>query len=78
MNLPPGVSGDRLIPALQQVGYSIVRQKGSHVRLQHPGPPVHNVTGPLHNPRKPGTLHGVPAEVALMRSITVESLAQLL
>jgi predicted RNA binding protein YcfA (HicA-like mRNA interferase family) len=78
MKLPRGVSGDRLIRTLQQVGYSIVRQRGSHVRLQHPGPPVHSVTVPLHNPLKTGTLHGILAEVALMRSITVESLAQLL
>lgn len=78
MKLPRGVSGDRLIRTLQQVGYSIVRQKGSHVRLQHPGPPLHGVTVPLHNPLKIGTLHGILAEVALMRSITVESLSQLL
>jgi len=78
MKLPRGVSGDRLIRTLQQVGYSIVRQRGSHVRLQHPGPPAHGVTVPLHNPLKTGTLHGILAEVALMRSITVESLAQLL
>jgi predicted RNA binding protein YcfA (HicA-like mRNA interferase family) len=78
MKLPRSVSGDRLVRTLQQVGYSIVRQKGSHVRLQHPGPPVHKVTVPLHNPLKTGTLHGILAEVALMRSITVDSLAQLL
>jgi predicted RNA binding protein YcfA (HicA-like mRNA interferase family) len=78
MKLPRGVSGDRLVRTLQQVGYSIIRQRGSHVRLRHPGPPVHSVTVPLHNPLKTGTLHGILAEVALMRSITVESLAQLL
>ena len=78
MKSPRGVSGDRLIRTLQQVGYSIVRQRGSHVRLQHPGPPVHTVTVPLHNPLKTGTLHAILAEVALKRSITVESLAQLL
>lgn len=78
MKLPRGVSGDRLIGTLQQVGYSIIRQRGSHVRLQHPGPPVHRVTVPLHNPLKAGTLHGILAEVALMRSMTIESLAQML
>jgi predicted RNA binding protein YcfA (HicA-like mRNA interferase family) len=78
MRLPRGVSGDRLIGVLQQVGYSIVRHRGSHVRLQHPGPPAHGVTVPLHNSLKTGTLHGILAEVALVRSITVESLAQLL
>ena len=78
MKLPRGVSGDRLIRALQHVGYSVIRQRGSHVRLQHAGPPAHTITVPLHNPLKTGTLHGVLAEVALMRSITIESLAELL
>jgi predicted RNA binding protein YcfA (HicA-like mRNA interferase family) len=54
MKLPRGVSGDRLIRTLQKVGYSIVRQKGSHVRLEHPGPPAHRVTVPLRNPLKTG------------------------
>ena len=78
MKLPRGVSGDRLIRTLQQLGYSIVRQRGSHVRLAHPGPPAHGLTVPLHSPLKTGTLHGILAEVALMRSITIEALAQLL
>jgi hypothetical protein len=38
MKLQPGVPGDRMIRTLQQVGYSIIRQRGSRVRLQHPGP----------------------------------------
>jgi hypothetical protein len=52
----------------------VVRQKGSHVRLKHEGPPPHAIT----NPVKIGTLHGVLAEVALMRAITVESVIELL
>jgi predicted RNA binding protein YcfA (HicA-like mRNA interferase family) len=78
MKLPRGVSADRLIRALQHVGYSVIRQKGSHVRLHHPGPPAHTITVPLHNPLKTGTLHGIVAEVVLRRSLTVESLAELL
>ena len=78
MKLPRGVSGDRVIRTLQHLGYSAVRQKGSHVRMLHPGPPAHTITVPLHNPLKTGTLHGILAEVALMRSVTIESLAELL
>ena len=78
MKLPRGVSGERLIRTLQHVGNAVVQQRRSHVRLQHPGPPAHAITVPLHNPLKTGRLHGILAEVALMRSITVESLAQLL
>lgn len=78
MKLPRGVSGDRLIGALERLGYVVIRQKGSHVRLRHEGPPVHTVTVPLHNPLKTGTLHGILSEVAQMQSRALESLAVLL
>jgi predicted RNA binding protein YcfA (HicA-like mRNA interferase family) len=78
MKLPRGVSGERLIRTLEGLGYEVVRQKGSHVRLRHEGPPVHTVTVPLHDPLKTGSLHGILTEVALRRSTTVDSLAELL
>lgn len=78
MKLPRDVSGDRLIRALEHLGYKVVRQKGSHVRLRHEGPPPHAITVPLHNPLKTGTLHSILADVALMRSVTVESVVELL
>ena len=78
MKLPRDVSGDRLIRALERLGYGVIRQKGSHVRLRHEGPPQHMVTIPRHSPLKPGTLFGVLAEVAQMRSIAIESLVELL
>lgn len=78
MKLPRGVAAERLIRALVQVGYEVIRRKGSHVRLRHPGPPAHMITVPQHNPLKTGTLHGILAEVASMRSIPVESLSELL
>jgi predicted RNA binding protein YcfA (HicA-like mRNA interferase family) len=66
MKLPRGVSASRLIRALEHLGYGVIRQKGSHV------------TVPLHNPLKTGTLHGILAEVAQMRSVAVESITELL
>jgi len=78
MKLPRGVSGDRLVNALERLGYVVIRQKGSHVRLRHQGPPSHSVTVPLHNPLKTGTLHGILAQVAQMRATTVESLSEML
>jgi predicted RNA binding protein YcfA (HicA-like mRNA interferase family) len=47
MKPPRGVSADRFIRALEQIGYEVIRQKGSHVRLQHDGPPSHAITGEL-------------------------------
>lgn len=78
MKLPRGVSGDRVVRALKHLGYMQIRQKGSHVILRHEGPPVHTITVPLHNPLKAGTLHGILSEIAQMRSITIESITDLL
>jgi predicted RNA binding protein YcfA (HicA-like mRNA interferase family) len=76
MKLPRGVSAERLIHALERLGYGIVRQKGSHVRLRHEGPPVHSIRIPMHSALKTGTLHGLLSEVARMRSVTIESLIE--
>ena len=78
MKTPRGVSADRLIRAFQRLGYRVIRQKGSHVRLRHEGPPSHQITVPLHNPLKTGTLHGILSEVARMRSMEVDSIVELL
>jgi predicted RNA binding protein YcfA (HicA-like mRNA interferase family) len=76
MKLPRGVSAQRLIRTLERLGYKTIRQKGSHVRLRNQGPPVHFITVPLHDALKIGTLHGIVTEVALMRTITVESILE--
>jgi len=78
MRLPRGVSADRVIRALERLGYGGIRQQGSHVRLRHEGPPAHTITVPLHSSLKTGTLHGILSEVARMRSMTVESITGLL
>lgn len=39
MKMPRGVSANRLIRVLGRIGYEVVRQKGSHVRLRHHGLP---------------------------------------
>ena len=78
MKLPRGVSADRVIRALDNLGYRVIRQKGSHVGLRHDGPPAHSITVPLHNPLKTGALHGILSEIAEKRSIAIESIADLL
>ena len=78
MKVPRGVSGDRVVRALERLGYSVIRQKGSHVRLRHPGPPVHSITVPMHDSLKTGTLHGILSEVERMRSVSLEYLFRLL
>jgi predicted RNA binding protein YcfA (HicA-like mRNA interferase family) len=78
MKLPRGVSADRVIRALERLGYSVIRQKGSHVRLRHEGPPVHMITVPLHSSLKIGTLHDILSEAAQKMSIGIESIVDLL
>lgn len=78
MRLPRGVSADRVIDVMKRLGHGVVRRQGSHVRLRHDGPPVHTITVPVQDSLKTGTLHGIPSEIARMRSIAVESIAALL
>jgi predicted RNA binding protein YcfA (HicA-like mRNA interferase family) len=78
MKLPRGVSGDRLVRVLERLGYAVIRQKGSHVRMRHDGPPIHMITVPLHNPLKTGTLHSILSDVAQMRSINIETIIEML
>ncbi len=66
VELPRG-AGQSAIRLLEHLGYVAVRQKGSDVRLRHPGLPVHSITSPKHNPMKTGTFHSLIVEVALMR-----------
>ncbi|MGI8741168.1 MAG: type II toxin-antitoxin system HicA family toxin [Bryobacteraceae bacterium] len=76
MKLPRGVPAERLVRALERLGYRIVRQRGSHMRMRHPAPPIHTITIPMHNPLKTGTLHAILSEVAQMRSMAIESLME--
>ena len=78
MRLPRNVSGDRLIRVLTALGYEVVRQEGSPVRLRHAGPTAHMVTVPKHDVIKTGTLHSILAEVAHMRAVSVRSLVDML
>jgi predicted RNA binding protein YcfA (HicA-like mRNA interferase family) len=78
MKLPPGVSADRLIRALEKLGYGVIRQKGSHVRLFHQAAPVHSISVPLHDPLKIGTFHGILVEVAQAQSISTHDILDLL
>ncbi len=52
----PVVSGREVIVALERLGYVVVRQRGSHVRMRHPTKTdCHPVTVPEHRTLKTGT-----------------------
>ena len=62
----PVVSGHQLIRALEQNGYGVVRQRGSHVRLRDDAKPEHPpLTIPHHKTIKPGLLRKILRDVDL-------------
>ena len=57
MSRVPDVSYIQIIRALQRNGWVVVRQRGSHIRLQkHIGDVVLKITVPAHRPVKASTL----------------------
>jgi predicted RNA binding protein YcfA (HicA-like mRNA interferase family) len=62
----PVVSGAQLVTALGKVGWTAVRQRGSHVRLKHPDRPAALVV-PLHRELKRGTLAGILRDAGMDR-----------
>jgi predicted RNA binding protein YcfA (HicA-like mRNA interferase family) len=78
MKLPRGVSAERLIRALERLGYAVIRQKGSHIRLFHQAAPTHSISVPLHDPLKIGTFHGILVEVAQAQSVSIQDILDLL
>jgi len=57
MSKVPSLNYDRIIKALQRDGWVVVRQRGSHVRMQkHLLDEVLKITIPAHKPVKRSTL----------------------
>lgn len=62
----PVVSGAQLIRALEQAGWQVARQRGSHVRLRHADRNLFLVV-PLHRELKRGTLAGILRDAGIDR-----------
>lgn len=71
MKLPRNLSGLKLIKALQRLGFEIVRQKRSHVRLVRG---IRKITVPNHSAIAPGTLSSILDQADL----TVEEISEYL
>ena len=75
----PVVSGKQLIKVLARMGYSVVRQKGSHVRLVKSTPVGdHKITIPLHDEISKGTLNDILSKVSLWNGIPKDELIRLI
>jgi predicted RNA binding protein YcfA (HicA-like mRNA interferase family) len=62
----PEVSYHVIVRALQKEGWVVVRQRGSHIRMQRRlGEEVLKVTIPAHRPVKPSTLSHILRQTRL-------------
>ena len=78
MKLPRDLSGPRLAQALAALGYTPVRQRGSHLTLATQQHGEHHITIPLHDPLKPGTLNGILKDIAAHHRMNRDALPELL
>ena len=66
MSKVPSLPYDRIIRSLQRDGWVVVRQKGSHVRLQkHTPSETLKLTIPAHRPVKRSTLSHILKQAKL-------------
>jgi predicted RNA binding protein YcfA (HicA-like mRNA interferase family) len=77
LKLPRDASGRDLVRALERLGYAVVRQEGSHVRLTHPGPPEHHVTVPDYDPLRVGMLGAIVKDVSRFTGASLERILEL-
>lgn len=75
MSKVPSLSYEQIVRALQRDGWVVVRQRGSHIRLQkRVGEEVLKITVPAHRPVKRSTL----AHILKQARLSVEDLLKLL
>ncbi len=75
MTKVPSLNYTKVIQALQRAGFIIVRQKGSHIRLQKRiGEEIIKLTVPAHKPLKRSTL----SHIIKYAGLSVEEFIKLL
>lgn len=70
----PVVSGRQAVRVLEQIGYRLDRQRGSHLILRQEDPPHRRLTVPNHRELAKGTLSAIIREAGL----TVDAFTALL
>ena len=74
--IPRDLSGRELCKLLEQLGYVVTRQQGSHVRIEATHPNGNRrITIPDHDSIKIGTLNSILADIAGAIGITKSELA---
>ncbi len=75
MSILPALKPKELLSALLKAGFKIVRQSGSHIRLQHPQDLNRQTSIPLHNTDLPRWL---VREILKQTEISVKTMLELL
>jgi len=71
----PQVSGDALVKFLENLGYKVIRQRGSHIRLRkYTDFGEHNVTVPNHKVIAKGTLNDILNKIGYWNKTNKEEL----
>ena len=74
MKLPRDVSGSALQLSLRRLGYEVVRQRGSHVRMTTQVNGEHHEVIPQRNPTRTKTLSSILKSIARHHGMSVEEL----
>jgi len=78
MKTPRDLTGAELAKALEQLGYRVTRQTGSHLRVTTQERGEHHEVIPKHSPLKIGTLRSILRNVAAHHEMTVPELMKTL
>ena len=72
----PILTSDQVIKALEKVGFQVVRQKGSHVRLRHQHHEQRVATVPIHSGKTIG--RGLLGKILRTTELTQEEFITLI
>lgn len=75
----PQISGEDLVKFFQRLGYEVIRQKGSHIRLRKTTTiGEHNITVPNHKTIAKGTLNDIFTKVGFWNNIAKDKLMEMI
>ena len=79
MQKRPVVSSEMLLKVLVRLGYEIIRQRGSHVRLRKlTVAGDHNITVPLHDELAKGTFKDILSQISIWNGISEDALIEMI
>lgn len=69
------ISGKKLIGLLKKIGYKILRQKGSHIRIgKETCKGFHKITIPAHKIIAKGTINDILSDIAFWNDLSKDEL----